>query len=215
MRFCAALTIMLAMCHLCFAAIEANADQPDPEAVLLLKEAARHSVDIATLSARFKQEKRLSILTQPLTSQGYMCVARPPAVQRERLLWAYTSPTSSGFVYENGQGALWETNPANKHPTGTQEASVITSIVKHILAWIQIDSEVLRQTYRIERPEKDMPVLLLYPRQQTFFVKMEVVFAPSLDSVSQLTFFEDNGDTVRIMFTDEQINQPLPEYCLQ
>jgi hypothetical protein len=58
-----------------------------------------------------------------------------------------------------------------------------------------------------------MPVLLLYPRQQSFFTRLEVLFSPLLDSVRQLTFFEANGDTVRILFTDTQINQALPERC--
>jgi len=60
-------------------------------------------------------------------------------------LMAYTSPAPSGFIYENGQGAPWETNPANKRSTGNQEARVMTSLVKHILAWIQIDPQVLQQ----------------------------------------------------------------------
>ena len=215
MRCCCILAMLLAMCTPCLAAPEASADQPDSGAVLLLEEAARHSEKITTLSARFRQEKRMRILAQPLTSQGYMCVTRASATGGERLLWAYTSPAPSGFVYENGQGALWETSPANKRSASSQEAGVITAIVKHILAWIQIDSEVLRQTYRLERPEKDRPVLLLSPRRQSFFAKMEAVFTPSLDSLLQITFFEANGDTVRIMFSDTQINQPLPERCAQ
>jgi len=213
MRCYLALVIMLAMCLPGLAAHEAKAEQNDPEAMLLLEEAARRSANIATLSAQFQQEKTLSILPQPLTSQGYMCVTRASATHEERLLWAYTSPAPSGFVYENRQGALWETSPANKHSANSREAGVITAIVKHILAWIQIDAEMLRQTYRLERPEKDLPVLLLHPRQQSFFTRLEAEFTPSLDSMRQLTFFEANGDTVRIIFTDTQINQPLPERC--
>ena len=212
MRCCLALVVLLTMCRPCVAALEA--ERHDPQAMLLLEEAARHSAKITTLIADFRQEKKLGILAQPLTSHGYLCVARPPAEPGERLLWAYLSPTSSGFVYENGQGALWETTPANKIVTGSREAGVITSIVKHILAWIRIDAKALQETYRLERPQKDLPVLHLYPRQQSFFVKLEVEFAPALDSVRQLTFFETNGDTVRIMFTDTHINQPLPERCV-
>jgi hypothetical protein len=219
MRCCPALAIVLAMCLPCLAALETQAERHDPEAVLLLEEAARCSANIATLSAGFRQEKKLSILAQPLVSQGYMCVTRngqsPSAsfTHKERLLWAYTSPAPSGFIYEDGQGALWETSPANTRPAGSREAGVITALVRHILASIQIDAKMLQQAYRLERPEKDAPVLLLHPRQQSFFAGLEVVFAPALDSVRQLTFFEANGDTVRIMFTDTHINQPLPERC--
>ena len=209
--------IALAMCLACTpaaAAVAADAGPQDREAVLLLEEAARRSADIATLSAGFRQEKKLSILKQPLASQGYLCVARSPG-RGERLLWAYTSPAPSGFVYEDGQGALGETSPADKRPAGAREAGLIAAIVGHIMAWIRIDAAGLQQAYRLERPEKDRPVLLLYPRRQSFFVKLEAVFAPALDSVRQLTFFEAGGDTVRIVFTDARINQPLPERCAQ
>ena len=207
--------LMLAVCLPCLAVLAAQAERHDPEAVRLLEEAARRSANIATLSANFQQEKKLGILAQPLTSQGYMCVTRASAnsAHKERLLWAYTSPAPSGFLYEDGQGALWETSPAHKRPAGSQEAGVITAIVRHILAWIQIDATMLQQAYRLERPETDKPVLLLYPRRQSFFARLEAVFAPSLDTVRRLTFFEANGDTVRIIFADTHINQPLPERC--
>ena len=157
----------------------------------------------------------MGILMQPLTSQGFICITRSSAAHGERLLWAYTNPAPTGFIYENGQGALWETTPADKRASSSQEAGAITAIVRHIMAWIQIDAEMLQQAYRLERPDKNMPVLLLYPRRQTFFTKLEASFTPFLDSMRQLTFFDANGDTVRIMFTDTQINQPLPERCAQ
>ena len=216
MRCCLMLTLILTMCNPCAAALETHADRNDPEAVVLLEEAARRSANMATLSADFRQEKKLGILAQPLTSQGFLCVARDgqsPSAQKERVLWAYTSPAPSGFLYENGQGALWEKDPANIRATGSREAAMITALVRHILAWIQIDAHTLQQAYRLERPEKNMPVLLLYPRRQSFFTKLEAVFAPALDGMRQLTFFEANGDTVCILFTDTHINQPLPERC--
>jgi hypothetical protein len=194
----------------CAAAPETTADRHDPEAVLLLEDAARHSAKIATLSADFRQEKKLGILAQPLASQGFICVTRDP---KERLLWAYTSPAPSGFLYENGQGALWEKTPANIRAAGSREAGAITALVRQILAWIQIDAHMLQQAYRLERPEKDKPVLLLSPRRQAFFVRLEAEFAPALDSMRRLTFFETNGDTVHILFSNTQINQPLPERC--
>ena len=219
MRCCLVLTLILAVCRPCAAAPETRTDRNDPEAVLLLEEAARHSANMTTLSADFRQEKKLGILAQPLISQGFLCVTRdgqsPSAssVHKERVLWAYTSPAPSGFLYENGQGAFWEKTPANKHATGSREAAAITALVRHILAWIQVDVHMLRQTYRLERPEKDRPVLLLHPRRQSFFTKVEAEFAPDLAGMSRLTFFEANGDTARILFTDTRINQALPERC--
>ena len=211
------LTIMLAVCSFSLIASNTNAkaDPPDQAAMLLLEEVAQHSANIVTLHAIFQQEKKLNILAQALTSQGYICVTRTPAGQGERLQWVYTNPVPSGFTYENGEGALWNASLADTQPTTSQEARGIAAIAKHILAWIRADAKELLQAYHLERPEKSLPILLLYPRQHTFFTKLEAVFTPSLNSLSQLTFFEDNGDTIRILFTETKINQALPEICSQ
>jgi len=202
-----ALLMTLISCRPGAAAPESDGGRQDPQAVKLLEEAARRNAHIATLSADFRQEKQLGILTRPLISQGYMCVTK------DRVLWAYTDPAPAGFLYENGQGRLWDTSPAAKRPASAQEAGAITALVKQILAWIQIDAKALQQTYRLERPDPDTPALLLFPLRPAFFSKVETLFTPDLGSLRRLTFFEANGDVTRILFADTRINQPLPERC--
>jgi hypothetical protein len=195
----------------------------------LLDEAARQSAGIRSLSADFVQEKNKSMLARPMTSQGYFCLQRrsmpPTAAARgqqqedsgfasaDSLLWAYTRPLASGFVYKNGSGALWEGSPENIRPANERESTVITAIIRNILDWISIDPAALRATYRLERPQADKPVLLLFPLRQSFFARLEVTFAVDLKSVQQLTFVERNGDAVRIVFSRTRINESMPAPC--
>ena len=203
-------------------------DQTAASAEALLDAAARQSAGIGSLSADFVQEKSMAVLARPMTSQGYFCLrrGRQAATAQARgtrddngfasadsLLWAYTRPLASGFIYKDGRGALWEGKPEATRPANDREAVVITAIIKNILDWISIDPAALRATYRLERPQADKPTLLLHPLRQSFFARLEVTFADDLKSVRQLTFTERNGDAVRIVFSRTSVNQPLPAPC--
>ena len=203
--------------------------QPLANAEALLDAAAKQSAGIASLSADFVQEKSMAVLARPMTSQGYFCLRRgahaanAPARATSKddngfetadsLLWAYTRPLASGFIYKNGRGALWEGSPEATRPANERESTVITAIIRNILDWISIDPAALRATYRLERPQADKPMLLLYPLRQSFFARLEVTFADDLKSVRQLTFAERNGDTVRIAFNQTRVNEALPAPC--
>ena len=170
----------------------------------------------------------MAVLTRPMTSQGYFCLRRGSQAataqaratrdvngieSADSLLWAYTRPLASGFIYKDGRGALWEGKPESTRAANDREAVVITAIIKNILDWISIDPAALRATYRLERPQADKPMLQLYPLRQSFFARLEVTFADDLKSVRQLTFAERNGDTVRIAFNQTRVNEALPAPC--
>lgn len=224
--------LLLAGFIMAFTALPTSAvaqEQPLASAEALLDAAARQSAGIASLNAEFVQEKSMAVLARPMTSQGYFCLRRgvqASSVQEratskdangfqpaDSLLWAYTRPLASGFIYKNGKGALWEGSPEATRPANERESSVITAIIRNILDWISIDPAALRATYRLERPQADKPMLQLYPLRQSFFAKLEVTFAEDLKSVRQLTFTERNGDTVRIIFKQTRVNEALPAPC--
>ncbi|MBD8894981.1 outer membrane lipoprotein carrier protein LolA [Desulfovibrio desulfuricans] len=224
--------LLLAGFIMAFTALPTSAvaqEQPLASAEALLDAAARQSAGIASLNAEFVQEKSMAVLARPMTSQGYFCLRRgvqASSVQEratskdangfqpaDSLLWAYTRPLASGFIYKNGKGALWEGSPEATRPANERESTVITAIIRNILDWISIDPAALRATYRLERPQADKPMLQLYPLRQSFFAKLEVTFADDLKSVSQLSFTERNGDTVRIIFKQTRVNEALPAPC--
>ena len=203
-------------------------EQTSASAEALLDAAARQSAGIGSLSADFVQEKSMAVLARPMSSQGYFCLRRGSQTASaqtrgskdengfepaDSLLWAYTRPLASGFIYKDGRGALWEGKPEAIRPANEREATVITAIIKNILDWISIDPAALRATYRLERPHADKPMLLLYPLRQSFFAKLEVTFADDLKSLQQLIFTERNGDAVRIVFSHTRVNEPLPAPC--
>ncbi len=124
-------------------------EQPLASAEALLDAAAQQSAGIASLSADFVQEKSMAVLARPMTSQGYFCLRRGKhegnahgrAASKDdngfetadSLLWAYTRPLASGFIYKNGRGALWEGSPEATRPANERESTVITA--KSAIFW--------------------------------------------------------------------------------
>ena len=222
----------LGVVSVCSAQGQTQGQTPE-SAEALLDAAASQSANIGSLSADFVQEKSMAVLARPMTSQGYFCLRRASKAAGDQarkakdgkakdgngfesadsLLWAYTRPLASGFIYKDGRGALWDGSPESTRPANERESTVITAIIRNILDWISIDPAALRATYRLERPQADAPRLLLYPLRQSFFARLEVTFADDLKSVRRLTFTERNGDAVSIVFSNTLINAALPVPC--
>lgn len=182
---------------------------PGGDAPDLLHDVARKSSNIQTLSADFQQQKKLSVLARPLLSEGYICVSTRGA--DTRLLWAYTKPEPSGFLYENGKGSLWQKHMRERRETDARETEIIAAITRHALSWVHVDPDAVRNAYRVE--SQGEAELVLVPRRKTFFSRMRVQFTPTRDSLSRLTFLEDNGDATSISFSQTVLNKPLPSRC--
>lgn len=212
-------TLMLALLF-CLAwgwvAPPAGVRAEDGPAAELLEMVAQETKNIRTLSASFRQGKKLSFLEAPLLSEGRFCLARDNAdgAKGEYLLWEYVAPAVSGFLYENGKGFLWMKDRAALRPVNGREGVLLKAMASHILAWVNVDPRRLSALYRMDRPDPKAPRLRLIPRQaEAFFSALEVLFAPELRSVRSLTFVEKNGDSTRLDFDAARINAPLPAYC--
>ncbi len=184
----------------------------------LLQTLAERTAPLQTLYTTFKQEKKITVLTQPLLSQGYMCMQKAHKAQQERLIWAYTAPQSSGFAAVAGKNFHWN-GPlqAGQSPKLAQgpEAMALKTVSEHIRAWVQVDPEQIMSLYTVQSVvEEGAHTLILQPKQkQNFFERLKVKLFSSLDGVQELIFIEKNGDSMRISFTDPQRNTPLPAAC--
>lgn len=229
---------LLVGCGLAQAAVQTPPHMSDAQArtgdaAILLREAAQRSRGLRQLVAEFTQEKKLSILAQPLASSGYMCMKRnadAPAADggdgasgADQVLWVYEKPTPSGFMQEGGTAWLWTGEQARRRRAQGAEAAALKAITTQIMAWVRIQPEELERLYSMERlpdtPDAagSAPVLRLVPRQfGAFFAALEVTLAPDLRTMRQLRFEERNGDTTLLRFADVLTSEqdiPLPPRC--
>ncbi len=178
----------------------------------LLQKMAERTAYIETLYTPFKQEKKLTILTEPLRSEGYLCLQKKP----ERIVWAYTLPQESGFATVQGKKYHWNGSVQKARAAAGAEAMALKTVSEHIQAWVQVDPAQLQKLYTVQsREHEGKTFMLLTPKQkQNFFTRLEAELRPELDGVQSLTFCEKNGDSMRVHFAEPVYNAPLPSPCL-
>ncbi len=182
----------------------------------LLDMLARDMAFAHSLYVTFVQEKKLSVLSKPLQSQGYMCMQKGNQVQKERLVWAYTSPQASGFASVAGKNYHWNGSAQEAKIASGAEVMIVKTLSEHMKAWMQMQPQDLQKLYTIRVHRLgDQDILILSPRQkQHFFESLEVQFLPEYAGIQSLLFRDKNGDTMRITFTKILRNEALPPSCL-
>ncbi len=184
----------------------------------VLQVLAKHTSSLQNVYTTFTQEKKITVLSQPLLSQGYMCMQKGSGEQKERLVWAYTKPQMSGFAAVGDENFHWngplQQGQKPKRAQGP-EAMALKTVSEHIRAWVQVNPEHITRLYTVQSVmEEGVHILILQPKQkQNFFERLKVKLSPSLDGVQELTFLEKNGDSMRISFALPQRNAPLPAAC--
>ncbi len=204
---------------LTLSAVSAVYAQGVAEAQALLHIMAQRTGAVHSLYTTFEQEKKLTILTQPLRSQGFLCLHKPQKSsqqEQQRLVWAYTAPQVTGFASLGEKNYHWKGSIQQARAAGGAEAMALQSVSEHIQAWVQVDPKALQKLYTIQsRVHEGKTLLLLEPKQkQNFFTQLEAELRPSLDGIQALTFWEKNGDSMRITFAEPVFNAPLPASCL-
>ncbi|MBQ7607316.1 MAG: outer membrane lipoprotein carrier protein LolA [Desulfovibrionaceae bacterium] len=174
----------------------------------LLSDLAAASQSIRLLSASFVQEKRMSVLTRPLVSEGIFCLAREGG--DDAVLWLYTKPLPTGFQYRKGHGELLDA-AGRARRASVEEETIIRAVVQNVRAWIHVQPEVLHTRYVITEEPPD--TLLLRPRHRSFFAAMRVQTDSARRHLRSLSFEESNGDTLDLTFSDTRVNGDLPNVC--
>ena len=184
----------------------------DQSAQQLLRSLAKESSTLTSLYTHFRQVKTMQLLVRPLTSEGFLCV-RKTNTASVSLLWAYTHPIATGFLYQNGQAKLWEGHLAEMRAASSREEPLLASLAEHILDLVNIREERILKAYQVERPGPMEACLILTPRKKSFFSRLTLHFSDDLKRLSRLKFTEKNGDSLSIDFQGTLHNTSLPAPC--
>lgn len=192
-----------------------------------------NTAELNSLTADFRQEKRLELLAETLVSGGRLCMRQTP--EGEMLLWEYTTPNVSGFIYENGENGQTQNQTRNKmrvwmrdrqsmRPATSQETKALGAMSTHVLTWMHADPDRLTKLYELallpaddrtpEQTNEALPAgIRLVPRKANpFFSAIEVRFNPDMKSLYSLRLVEPHGDTTLLRFTNVTPNA-LPAFC--
>ncbi len=162
---------------------------------------------IQTVNSEFRQERRLSMLKEPVFSSGRFSFEKP-----DKLRWETTGPDPFGFFVNGDVAKQWKGKDGALQPFDLQGNPVLKLIVDQIIAWTRADFKTIEKQYVIS-VIRDGPVLLrLVPRssrEKKYVRHILISFEPDTNYAERVEIVEQGGDATVIGFFDMKINVDL------
>jgi len=170
---------------------------------------AKGASTIKTISSDFLQERRTSMLKEPLLATGRFFFEKP-----ERLRWEFTKPVPSGFIINAERTKRWRDHPKQSQSFDIEKEPALKAIAGQVFAWARADFTWIENNYQILIGSEDQPTITLTPRspeERKYIRHMALSFSLDLASIQSVEILERSGDSTRIRFVNIVLNAPLPE----
>lgn len=161
-----------------------------------------------TLRARFTQEQRLAVLSQPLVSTGTLLIQRP-----DKLAWRTTSPAPSTFLVSGSVvSSAWpelgikETIDLGKNPDAM-------GLVQAMTVWMSGDLDAVARDYQVAFRAGPPDVATLTPtnpRIASMLSRIELTLSGSPRRVTGVQVVQPDGDVVKIRLESIEVDPTLP-----
>jgi outer membrane lipoprotein-sorting protein len=162
-----------------------------------------------TVFTRFVQERHLSLFTEPLRSEGFLCFQKPG-----RIRWETTTPYKSILV-SDGAGVTqfeWTDEKWKKLDLGLSDA--LQNVVSQIAGVMDGRFASDRRSYAATVTNRDDElVITLVPQNETMrkmMATIEVHLALDLKATRRVVLRENGGDYTDIQFSEQLVNVELP-----
>lgn len=162
---------------------------------------------ITTIKSRFVQEKHLSFLTEPITSEGLFRYKK-----ENQLRWEYTQPFQYLILFNGSKITIKDQNKTNQFDASTN--AIFKQINDLMLGSIKGN---LGQNKDFSMSLKESPKqyqLILKPQNEAlkaYVSGVEIYFEKSDLAVSTIKIIESTGDYTKITFNDRKFNEPIDE----
>ena len=174
---------------------------------LIFERISKTVSDIKTISGSFRQERRLSMLKEPVVSTGRFYCEKP-----DKLRWELISPEPSGFLVNGVTAKQWKGKEGVSDAFDARQNPVIRLIVDQIFAWSSADLKWIEQRYNVT-VLKDEPIALkLVPndsKERRYVDHIRISFEAVTNYVHNVDIVEKSGDSTRIVFSGMIMNSQL------
>ena len=170
----------------------------------------KESAKVSSISARFTQTKRMSILAKPLVSSGIFCFKAPGSVR-----WAYDGPVKSVLLLDQGASRRFTQGQSGGWSEDAGIGAAATSVMlQEILLW-STGRFTESQGFTAQLMAGAAPRIQLRPRDSRLgqiISGIEIIPAPdSPGMIQSIIISEGAGNTTTFDFADTMINAPLED----
>ena len=178
------------------------------DTVLFKNRLKAYTSDLATIECDFVQQKYMSILTEPVASNGYFCYKNGVMIR-----WEYTEPFNYLIIINNGRMFIKDDEKKNSFDlTASESFNKLNAILAKILKGnVQDDKKDFSCNYY----ENELNYkLVLKPKAKdikVFFKEIVLFFEKKFFSVARVQLNEVSGDKTDIFFNNRKINGEIPD----
>lgn len=164
-----------------------------------LQEYAAAINKVNTLKSTFKEEKHLSLLNQPIESEGFLLFDK----KAQKLLWQYQNPFDNGFLIETD--LIYRIKNGQKQQVQNAAGKIMAA---QMLIWLTLDFDSLKQNYAITLKQNEIVFIPLKPHK---VIKQITVYPDENNPqiIKQVKMLQPGGDFILWSFTGTQINPEI------
>lgn len=160
---------------------------------------------IKTIKSQFVQEKHLSFLTEPISSEGLFRYKK-----ENQLRWEYTRPFQYLILFNGNKIIIKDQNKVNEFDANSN--AVFKQINDLMLGAVKGDlGKNDKFITRLKESSKQYQ-LLLVPQDEAlkaYISEVEIYFEKSDLAVSSIKIIESTGDFTKIIFNDRKFNETI------
>jgi len=191
--------IMISFCGLSVGQLPFNAIE---DVAAFKSELRNASQNTKTIACDFTQERHISMMTQPVVSQGKFWFKKPASVR-----WEYVAPYNSIIIFSRNKAFVQDDDGSSEYDAGSGQ--VFKNLGDIMFHFILGDLDAAEENYDVTYKENnDIFFVKLEPKIKTAMGPgaVDLFFDKNDYSLSKIIMYEEGADFTAISFFNKTLN---------
>lgn len=187
-------------------AVQAQTKMSVTEAESLKTLVKQQALTTKTISSNFTQYKHLDFLSNDIVSKGKLAFKTPDLVK-----WEYTEPYNYAVIFKNETLYINDEGKKNQVDIGSNKLfKELNGLIINSIKGDMFDDEAFDITYYKKDKNKEVHFIPKNKKSSKFISDFQIIFNDKGD-VIEVKMIEPSGDFTKIVFTNRELNKPLPD----
>ena len=188
--------------------VSAQTKLSDVQSEALIASLTETATSMQTMQCRFVQQKALSMLAEPMVSEGKLCYVSP-----DRMRWEYIKPYSSALIV-NGDRIVKVTDGVEEKldsKSSRMYQGLVSIIMGSASGKKMFDTSLFDVTLYDDDTFWKAEMNPKRRDMKRMFSQLVFRFSKETQVISQVDFVDTSGDVTSIRFTDIKLNEAVEE----
>ncbi|HAB28671.1 MAG: cell envelope biogenesis protein LolA [Xanthomarina sp.] len=166
----------------------------------------RQALTTKTIVSDFTQYKHLDFLSNDIITKGKLAFKTPDLVK-----WEYTEPYKYAVLFKNETLFINDEGKKNQVDMGSNKLfKELNNLIINSIKGDMFDEDAFVITYFKTGKNSEVHFVPKDKNSSKYIETFQITFNPSGD-VTEVKMMEPSGDYTKIVFTNKELNKPLPD----